>query len=51
MKIIEAKYDTTKWPVAAIGFQALVIIGAIAGAVVAIIRFVPASRRLTSYAV
>jgi hypothetical protein len=42
-KIVEAKYDTTKWLIGAIGFQALVIIGTIVGAVAAIIRFAPAS--------
>lgn len=40
-KIVEAKYDTARWLIGAIGFQALVIIGAIAGAVAAIIRFAP----------
>ncbi|HMK90243.1 MAG TPA: hypothetical protein VK446_11500 [Methylocystis sp.] len=44
-KIIEAKYDTTKWLIGAIGFQALVIIGAIAGAVAAIVRFAPGAGR------
>ncbi len=42
-KIIEAKYDTTKWLIGAIGFQALVIIGTIVGAVAAIIRFAPSA--------
>lgn len=40
-KIVETNSNTLKWVVGAIGFQTLVLIGTIIGAVSALMRFIP----------
>jgi DNA-binding transcriptional MerR regulator len=42
-KITETNANTLKWVISAIGFQTLVLVGTIVGAVVALTRFIPAA--------
>jgi hypothetical protein len=42
-KITETNANTLKWVISAIGFQTLVLVGTIVGAVAALTRFIPAA--------
>lgn len=42
-KITEVNANTLKWVISAIGFQTLVLVGTIVGAVAALTRFIPAA--------
>jgi len=42
-KITETNANTLKWVIGAIGFQTLVLVGTIVGAVAALTRFIPAA--------